>query len=181
MAVCELPPLCSKSTPLKKKKNSHHCCMSEAPPLKKATPVARQKYPLCSKSTPSQKKSPLLHVESTPSARKAPPLKKKAPPLKKREVILAVSTSHKIQGNLPFRVFFTVFHVQQNLGKRIPISSNNYHFGPLVKNLLLLLLLFLTRNQIGMALINKQKKNNFSRGYLQNCMLNLPIRLQQPR
>ena len=85
MAVCELPPLCSKSTPLKKKtkkqppllhvrstpsQKSYPCCTSEVPPLlekhplsKKVTPVARRKYPLCSKSTPSQKKS-------TPSQKK---------------------------------------------------------------------------------------------------------------
>ena len=114
MAVCELPPLCSKSTPLKKKKkkkNSHHCCMSEAPPLKKATPVARQKYPLCSKSTPSQKKSPLLHVESTPSARKAPPLKKKSTPSQKKS-----TPSQKKRGN------FGGFHLPYIIGT-VPLKS----------------------------------------------------------
>ena len=106
--ACRKYPLCSQSTPSQKK----------------VIPVARRKYPLCSQSTPSQKKSPLLHVKSTPSARKAPPLKKshpcctsKVPPLlekhplskkshpccmtkstpsQKKEVILAVSTSHRL-------------------------------------------------------------------------------------
>ena len=110
MAVCELPPLCSKSTPLKKKTT--------------ATTVACQKHPL-------SKKLPLLHVRSTPSARKAPPLKKshpcctsKVPPLlekhplsKKKHPLSKKSTpSQKKRGN------FGGFHLPYIIGT-VPLKS----------------------------------------------------------
>ena len=94
MAVCELPPLCSKSTPLKKTATTVAC---RKHPLSKKLPLlhvrstpTQKKVTLHVRSTPSarkaplSKKSPLLHVESTPSARKAPPLKKKSHPHSKK-------------------------------------------------------------------------------------------------